>query len=107
MLLTLFLQANTGSSWFQFVPLAGIAVVFYFLIFRPQQKRQKEQAEFKTSLKVGDKVVTIGGLHGKVTELKDDLVVLEVDRATKLTFDRTSISAESTKRVQAAATATA
>ncbi|MBC8109852.1 MAG: preprotein translocase subunit YajC, partial [Verrucomicrobia bacterium] len=67
-----------------------------------QQKKQKEQLLFKDSLKAGDKVVTIGGLHGKITEIKGDTITLDVDRGTKLTFEKTSISAEMSKKVMAA-----
>jgi preprotein translocase subunit YajC len=99
-MLAILLQATPqGNNWFQFIPLVGILIVFYFLIYRPQQKRQKEQQEFKNSLKVGDKVVTIGGLHGKVVELREDIVIIDADRGTRLTFERTAISAESTRKI--------
>ncbi|WP_211747572.1 preprotein translocase subunit YajC [Paenibacillus sp. Marseille-Q4541] len=69
--------------------------VFYFLLIRPQQKRQKEHRNLLGSLKKGDKVVTIGGLHGTITEVTDDTVVLRVNDVTKLTFNRNSVSAVS------------
>ncbi|WP_454192282.1 preprotein translocase subunit YajC [Paenibacillus sp. Marseille-Q7038] len=69
--------------------------VFYFLLIRPQQKRQKEHRNLLNSLKKGDKVVTIGGLHGTITEVMDDTVVLRVNDVTKLTFNRSSVSAVS------------
>lgn len=69
--------------------------VFYFLLIRPQQKRQKEHRNLLNSLKKGDKVVTIGGLHGTITEVMDDTIVLRVNDVTKLTFNRNSISSVS------------
>jgi len=65
--------------------------VFYFLLIRPQQKRQKQRNEMLNNLKKGDKVVTIGGLHGTIAELTDDTVVLRVNDVTKLTFNRAAI----------------
>jgi preprotein translocase subunit YajC len=65
--------------------------VLYFLMIRPQQKRQKKTNMMLGSLKKGDKVVTIGGLHGTVLELDNDTVVIRVNEATKMTFDRSAI----------------
>lgn len=67
-------------------------VVFYFLLIRPQQKKTKARNGMLKALKKGDKVVTIGGLHGTIMEISDDIVVLRVNDVTRLTFDRGSIS---------------
>lgn len=56
----------------------GLLVVFYFFAIRPQRKREKEIQEMRNNLKVGDEIITIGGIHGKITVLKEDMVVLEV-----------------------------
>jgi preprotein translocase subunit YajC len=76
----------------------GIAIVFYFFMIRPQQKKQKDQKTFRESLKKGDMVVTIGGLHGRIVAVEEDTVVLDVDRGMKLTFEKSSISQEASKR---------
>ncbi|MDQ1912428.1 preprotein translocase subunit YajC [Paenibacillus sp. GD4] len=76
-------------------PLVLMFVVLYFLLIRPQQKRQKTRTMMLNSLKKGDKVVTIGGLHGTILELTDDTVVLRVNDVTKLTFDRSAINSVS------------
>lgn len=69
-----------------------LLVVFYFLLIRPQKKREKKIREMRASIKVGDKVVTIGGIHGKVLKVKDDSVVVEVGPdKTKLTFTKWGI----------------
>ncbi|WP_310829836.1 preprotein translocase subunit YajC [Paenibacillus pedocola] len=73
-------------------PFVLMFVVFYFLLIRPQQKKTKTRNSMLKALKKGDKVVTIGGLHGTITEISDDIVVLRVNDVTKLTFDRGSIS---------------
>ncbi|WP_409341627.1 preprotein translocase subunit YajC [Paenibacillus sp. MBLB4367] len=76
-------------------PLALMFVVLYFLLIRPQQKRQKTRSSMLNQVKKGDKVVTIGGLHGTIIELTDDIVVLRVNDATKMTFDRSAINSVS------------
>lgn len=101
MLLTyILLQANGGQSGLigNLVLIGGIAIIFYFFMIRPQQKRQKNQKEFIGSIKKGDMVVTIGGMHGRVVSIEDDSVVLEVDRGARIKFDKTSISLEASKR---------
>lgn len=73
-------------------PFVLMIVVFYFLMIRPQQKKTKTRNAMLKALKKGDKIVTIGGLHGTIVEISDDVVVLKVNDVTKLTFDRGSIS---------------
>ena len=73
-------------------PFVLMFVVFYFLLIRPQQKKTKTRNTMLKSLKKGDKIVTIGGLHGTIMEISDDIVVLRVNDVTRLTFDRGSIS---------------
>ncbi|GAB6929385.1 preprotein translocase subunit YajC [Paenibacillus sp. JCM 10914] len=74
------------------LPFVLMFVIFYFLLIRPQQKKQKTRNAMLSALSKGDKVVTIGGLHGTITEITDDIVVLKVNDVTKLTFDRSSVS---------------
>lgn len=59
------------------LPIAFL-VIFYFLVIRPQQKREKQVKEMREALKVGDKIITIGGIHGKVVKVKEDLLTIEV-----------------------------
>jgi preprotein translocase subunit YajC len=66
--------------------------IFYFLLIRPQQKKQRQRAAMLNAISKGDKVVTVGGLHGTIEEISDDTVVLKVNDVTKLTFDRSSIN---------------
>ncbi|WP_223070472.1 preprotein translocase subunit YajC [Paenibacillus caui] len=85
--------ANGGSSMLGVViPFVIMLAVFYFLLIRPQQKKQKTRNAMLRELKKGDKIVTIGGLHGTIVELTDDIVVIRVNDVTKLTFDRSAIS---------------
>lgn len=66
-------------------------VVFYFFLIRPQQKKQKELKSFRENLKQGDKVVTIGGIHGKILEITDTTVLINSE-GTKLRFEKSAIS---------------
>jgi preprotein translocase subunit YajC len=75
-----------------FVPFIAIFAIMYFLMIRPQQKRQKSRNMLLANLKKGDKVTTIGGLHGTILEMTDDIVVLRVNDVTKMTFDRSAIN---------------
>jgi preprotein translocase subunit YajC len=95
MLLTLLLQARpAGESWVSFLPLIGIAVVMYFFMIRPQQRKAAEAKKFRESIAKGSTIVTIGGLHGKVLDLTDESVTIEVDKGTRLKFDRSAIARE-------------
>lgn len=77
----------------QFAPFLLMFVVIYFFMIRPQQKRAKQEKEFESALKVGDKIITKSGLHGKVAELSEGTVVIET-MAGKLKMERTAISME-------------
>jgi preprotein translocase subunit YajC len=82
-----------------FAPYLLIAVVFYFLIIRPQSKRRKEEKQFAEALKIGDRVVTTSGIHGKVNQVNADKgTVLIETGAGKITFERSAISVELSKK---------
>ena len=81
-----------SSSLLSYLPLIVIVVLFYFLLLRPQQKRQRERQNLLNALGVGDKVVTIGGLHGVIASLEDKTVTLRINEDTKVVFDRSAIS---------------
>ncbi len=69
-----------------------IIVVFYFLVIRPQNKKQKDAKKMLSSIRRGDRVVTIGGMHGSVESVKDDAVVLKVDDNVKLKFSKSAVA---------------
>ena len=90
-----FLQEATlggGSAFGMFVPMLAIIVIFYFFLIRPQNKKQKETEKMLNALKKGDKVITIGGIHGVVSSVKEKTVILKVDDDCKMEFNRTAIS---------------
>ena len=87
-------QAAGGQdSLMGLLPLVLIFVVFYFLLIRPQTKRQKEHRELVAALQKGDEVTTAGGLHGKITEVKDSFVQIEVANNVVVTVQKHTISA--------------
>ncbi|MGG0791959.1 preprotein translocase subunit YajC [Peribacillus simplex] len=75
----------------QILPLILMFVLFYFLLIRPQQKRQKATRNMQSSLKKGDKVATIGGMHGTIDAIDELQIVIKSPDGTKLTFDRAAI----------------
>lgn len=101
--LFIFLQAKGGFDPSLLVTMGAAFLVMYFFMIRPQQKKQNDQKKFLSELKKGDQVVTIGGLHGKIYEMDDLTIQLEVDRGMRLKFDRSAISLEGSKRVQSQA----
>lgn len=89
---TILLQAGGDAGGvMQFLPMIAIAVVFYFFMIRPQMKRSKEAKAFRESLAVGDKVITSGGIHGKVLEITDTNVLISTESG-KLRIEKSSIT---------------
>lgn len=74
------------------LPFVLMFVIFYFLLIRPQQKRQKQRNQMLAALKKGDEVVTIGGIYGKILDLDDETVTLRVSDNTKLKFERNAVN---------------
>ncbi|MBN1646789.1 MAG: preprotein translocase subunit YajC [Spirochaetales bacterium] len=80
-----------GGSLVMLVMFAGIILIFYFLIIRPQRKRQKETDKMIAALKKGDRVISIGGIHGTIQSVKDQAVIVKVDDNVTLKFNKTAI----------------
>lgn len=83
-----------------FLPYLLIFAVFYFLIIMPQQKRAKREKQFESDLKVGDRIITKSGIHGKIAELAEDSVVIET-MSGKLKMERSAISMELSAKMNA------
>ncbi|MFN3454344.1 MAG: preprotein translocase subunit YajC [Pseudobdellovibrio sp.] len=79
-------------AWMQLAPMAVLILVFYFLIIRPQSKRNKEKASFNQSLKVGDQVITQTGLFGKITGLNEHIANLEIANGVQIKIMRAQIA---------------
>ena len=90
-----FLQAaesTTAGFAMSVMPFVLIIIIFYFFIIRPQNKKQKETQKMLDALKKGDKVVTIGGIHGVISSVKEHSVIVKVDDNAKIEFNRSAIS---------------
>ena len=86
------LQTSGGGQYMFFVTLGLVFLIFYFLLIRPQRKEQKEREALIATVKKGDKIITIGGLHGMVTLTKDRTVVMKVDENCKIEISRSAIA---------------
>jgi len=84
-------QPAQGTNWSFIVMLVLIFVVMWLFMIRPQQKKQKEINKFREGLKKGDKVVTIGGIYGTISEVKGNAVLLEIDNNVKIKVDKASL----------------
>lgn len=84
--------SSTASLLSTVVPFILIIAIFYFFLIRPQNKKQKETEKMIAALKKGDKVVTIGGIHGVVSSTKDKTVIVKVDDGCKIEFSRSAIA---------------
>lgn len=83
--------AEGGNPLMSFAPFVLIIIVFYFFMIRPQMKRQKELRKYREALKKGDKVITTGGIYGKVAELKEQHVIVEIADGVKVKMDKSAI----------------
>lgn len=89
----IFLQdsAEGGGGYGMLLMFGAIIVVFYFFMIRPQQRKQKQEQSFRNSLQKGDKVTTIGGLHGKVVSVDDLTAMVEIDNGVKVKMEKAAI----------------
>lgn len=94
----IFLQAaqSGGGNWSFIIMMVLIFVVMWFFMIRPQQKRQKELNNFRNALQPGQKVVTAGGIYGKIKEVKDTYVLIEVDNNVHIRIDKNMIMKDPT-----------
>ena len=88
-LLIVLQQQSNGLM--NFLPLILIIVVFWFFMIRPQMKRQKELKKFRDALQKGDKIVTTGGIYGKVAEIQEYAIIMEVEGGVRLKVDKSAV----------------
>lgn len=93
-LLTVVWQGQVSGDWSFIIMMVAIFAIMYFFMIRPQQKKQKEINKFRNSLEIGQSVITAGGIYGKVKELEDNVVVVEIASGVKIRVDRNSIFAD-------------
>lgn len=84
-------SSGSGNTLISLMPLILVFVVFYFFMIRPQMKKQKELTNYRNSLKKGDKVITTGGIYGRVIEVKDNVVMIDAGGDVKLKIDKSAL----------------
>ena len=92
------LQAGGGAGGgmgTSLLMMVAIIAVFYFFMIRPQQKKQKDVQKAREAMKIGDKVVTAGGIHGRIKEIGETWILVEVADGVKMKFEKTSVFATS------------
>ncbi len=95
-LLSILLQAQGGASPYSgILMMVVIIAIFYFFMIRPQQKKQKEIQKAREAMKPGDKVVTAGGIYGKIKEIGDNYMLIEISEGIKIRIDKSSVYASS------------
>lgn len=94
-MLTILLQADPGSGLMSFLPLIAIVLVMYFFMIRPQVKKQKAEAQFRSQIQKGDKIVTIGGIHAKVLEISETTLLVQAEGgSSKFKINKGAVSKE-------------
>lgn len=91
-LLSILLQAE-GSGYMSILMIVALFAIMYFFMIRPQQKKQKEVQKMRENLKVGDKIVTAGGILGKIKEINDTTFTVEIAEGVRIKIDKTSVFA--------------
>jgi preprotein translocase subunit YajC len=98
------LQLGGGAATGQIITMVLIIVVFYFFMIRPQVKKQKDQKKYVEELKKGDRVVTTSGVHGRIIDINDNTILLEVENG-KIRFDKSAVALDSSKALNTPAKA--
>jgi preprotein translocase subunit YajC len=83
-----------GGGYQMLIMLVLIVLVFYFFMIRPQQKKQKQMTNFRDNLKRGDKIVTIGGIHGKITDVQEGTFIIEVEDGTRIRIEKAAVAVD-------------
>lgn len=90
-LLHILLQQSQGGSWSGMLLILAMIVIFYFFMIRPQSKKQKEIKKAREALASGDRIVTAGGIHGRIKEISDATMIVEIAPGTSIKVDKSSV----------------
>ena len=88
-------EGQEGGGLMSFLPLIAIVLVFYLFFIRPQMKKSKDQKKYRAAIKKGDKIVTIGGIHGKIIEVQDSTFTIEVEGQNRLRIEKSAVAMDS------------
>lgn len=83
-----------GSAWSGMIMIVAMIVIFYFFMIRPQSKKQKELKKAREAMKKGDKVITAGGIHGRIKDIKENVILMEIAQGVTIKIDKTSVFAD-------------
>ena len=92
-------EPGAGGGMSTIIMMVLLFVVFYFFMIRPQQKKAKDARKFRENLEKGTRIVTIGGMHGKVVEVNDKTVLIEVTDGVKLRFEKSAVAMDNTMQL--------
>ena len=92
---------NGQSPYMMLIMIGGMAVVFYFFFIRPQMSKSKEQKKFKESLQKGQKIITIGGIHGRIVEIQETTVTIEVENSVRLRIEKSAVAMDNSQSIEA------
>jgi len=94
-------EGEEGGGLMSFLPLVLIVLVFYLFFIRPQMKKSKDQKKFRAAIKKGDKIITIGGVHGKIIEVQETTFTIEVEGQNRLKVEKSAVAMDSTSQIGA------
>ena len=94
-------DGQEGGGLMSFLPLILIVLVFYLFFIRPQMKKSKDQKKFREAIKKGDKIVTIGGIHGKIIEVQEKTFTIEVEGQNRLKVEKSAVAMDSSSQIGA------
>jgi preprotein translocase subunit YajC len=92
-----------GGGMMSILMIVALIAIFYFFMIRPQNKKQKEIKKFRDAMQKGDKVTTAGGIHGKIKEIKDNVIILQIDDNVKITIDKAMVYPSASDAVESGA----
>jgi len=95
-------EGSEGGGLMSFLPLILIVLVFYLFFIRPQMKKSKDQKKFREAIKKGDKIITIGGIHGKIIEVQEKTFTIEVEGQNRLKVEKSAVAMDSSSQIGAA-----
>lgn len=87
-------QGGASNGSFTLIFILLLILIFYFFMIRPQQKKQKQIEEYRSKLSKGDKIITIGGLHGKITDVQEKVFVIEIADGVKITIEKAAVAVD-------------
>lgn len=93
-------EGQEGGGLMSFLPIIAIVLVFYLFFIRPQMKKSKDQRKFREAIKKGDKIITIGGIHGKIIEVQDTTFTIEVEGQNRLKIEKSAVAMDGSSQLQ-------